>query len=97
MKIELVNETLTAETDGGTVGYEIVRALIVCLHTNKELVGVSTLKLKGFEMEQTVTLSVDLCNEMKRIFRVVALYVDKVGYEVQMSWDKNHPPGSVLP
>lgn len=97
MKIELENNILTAESDGSATDFDNIRAIIGFLHTKRGLEGVDVLKLKGFGSPHAIQMSVGLCNDMHCFFRVMALYIEQVGFEVQMSWDKNHPPGSVLP
>lgn len=95
MKIELEKDTLTAETVNGA-DYDNIRAIIGLLHGNKSLEGVGILKLKGLSHTLAIKLIVDLCNDMRRPFKVVAIYIEQVGFEVQQSWDRTHPPGSII-
>ena len=97
MKIEIKGNTLQAETeDGCLTDYDNIRAIIGLLHSNKSLEGVDILKLNGFSASICMKMVVDLINDMHRPFRVVALHIDNFGFEVQQSWDRAHPPGSVI-
>lgn len=95
MNISVIDNVLVIGDVQGPTTYNVVRAVIRTMDKEKALEGVTVLNLKDVHPHYEVKFPVDLCNDLGRLFEVVAASRGE-GYTVLMSFNRNYPPGHVI-